>query len=47
MSLLDFDNNYIPPFKAPKPKRYEKQTAITQELRDSELNNYDREDIWK
>lgn len=41
MGLLDDD--YVPPYTPPKPKRYEKQTAISQEVRDLELNNFDRE----
>lgn len=41
MSLLDDD--YVPPFVPPKPKRYEKQTWLTQEKRDEKLNNFDRE----
>lgn len=45
MGLLDFDDNYVPPFTPPKPKRYEKQTALSQEIRDSELNNFDREEM--
>lgn len=45
MSLLDFDDTYTPPFKAPEPKRYEKQTALTQEARDAALNNEGRSEV--
>ena len=41
MGLLDDD--YKPPFVPPKPRRYEKQTVLSQEARDLELNNFDRE----
>lgn len=41
MGLLDDD--YTPPWTPPKPRRYEKQTALSQEARDLELNNFDRE----
>lgn len=38
MGLLDDD--YVPPYKPPENgKRYRKQTALSQEERDSELNN--------
>lgn len=40
MSLLD---DYIPPYTPPKSRRYIKQTALSQEERDLELNNFDRE----
>lgn len=40
MGLLDDD--YVPPYQPPKPKRFERQTALTQEQRDLELNNFDR-----
>ena len=40
MSLLDD----IPPlWQPPKSLRYQKQTALSQEERDLELNNFDRE----
>ncbi len=42
MGLLDFDDTYESPFDAPKPKRFEKQTALSQEQRDFDLNNHDR-----
>tara|TARA_R100001086_G_scaffold170822_2_gene93338 strand:- start:953 stop:1132 length:180 start_codon:yes stop_codon:yes gene_type:complete len=42
MGLLDDD--YVPPFK-PKERRYRKQTALSQESRDSELNNLEREEV--
>lgn len=41
MSLLD--DKYVPPFVPPKPKRYQNQTALSQQERDMELNNHDRE----
>jgi len=41
MGLLDDD--YVPPWTPPKPKKYERQTALSQEARDLELNNFDRE----
>lgn len=43
MGLLDDD--YVPPWVAPKPKRFENQTALTQEHRDKELNNLDRPEL--
>lgn len=41
MGLLDDD--VPPPWTPPKTRRYEKQTALNQEARDLELNNFDRE----
>jgi hypothetical protein len=41
MNLLDDD--YVPPYTPPKPKRYVKQTALSQQARDEQLNNFDRE----
>lgn len=41
MGLLDDD--YVPPFTPPKPRKHIKQTVLSQEARDSELNNFDRE----
>lgn len=43
MGLLDDD--YIPPWTPPKPRKYERQTALSQEARDLELNNFDREEV--
>ena len=43
MGLLD--DNYVPPWTPPKPKRYERQTALSQEARDQELNNHDRPEV--
>lgn len=40
MGLLDDVPSLWQP---PKPKRYIKQTALTQQQRDDELNNFDRE----
>jgi hypothetical protein len=40
MGLLDDD--YVPPWTPPKPRRYEKQTVLSQEARDLELNNFER-----
>lgn len=45
MGLLDFEDNYMPPYTPPKPKLYEKQTALSQEVRDILLNNFDREEM--
>ena len=42
MGLLD-DDDYVPLYTPPKPKRYERQTALSQESRDIMLNNFDRE----
>lgn len=42
MGLLDFDKEYKAPFQVPKPKTFDKQTALSQEIRDLELNNFDR-----
>lgn len=46
MGLLDFDDTYVPPFK-PKEhgKKAVKQTALSQEGRDSELNNHGRDEV--
>lgn len=41
MGLLDDD--YVPPYTPPTPKRYVKQTALSQQARDEQLNNFDRE----
>ena len=41
MGLLDDDPK--PLWQPPKPKRYDRQTALSQEQRDFELNNFDRE----
>jgi len=41
MGLLDFE--YNPPFQPPKVKRFRKETPLSQEERDTELNNHDRE----
>lgn len=37
------DDDYVPPYTPPKPKRYERQTALSQQARDEQLNNFDRE----
>lgn len=42
MGLLD-DDDFVPRYVPPKPKRYVRQTALSQEERDAELNNFDRE----
>jgi len=44
MGLLDFDKTYTPPFQPPKSKRFQKQTALTQEERDKDLNNFEQEE---
>lgn len=41
MGLLDFE--YTPPFQPPKTRRFRKETPLSQEERDAELNNHDRE----
>lgn len=41
MGLLDDDPK--PLYTPPKSKRFVKQTALSQEERDTELNNFDRE----
>ena len=43
MGLLDDD--YVPPYRPAEPKRYAKQTALTQEQRDEELNNLGRKEV--
>lgn len=43
MGLLDDD--YVPPWQPPKPRRYENHTALTQQKRDEELNNFNRTDL--
>ena len=41
MGLLDDD---VPPlWQPPKSRRYVRQTALSQQNRDEELNNFDRE----
>lgn len=45
MGLLDFEEDYTPPFKPRESKRYEKQTALSQQGRDSELNNMGHEEV--
>lgn len=45
MGLLDFEDSYVPPFTPREPRRYVKQTALSQEIRDNDLNNFDRKDI--
>ncbi len=49
MSLLDFDDTYVPPYN---PKDYTregkkriKETVLSQEARDSELNNFGRAEV--
>lgn len=44
MGLLDDD--YKAPWTPPKSdKRYKRQTALSQEARDAELNNHDRGEV--
>lgn len=44
MGLLDDD--YVPPYQPPTSgRRYVNQTALSQEERDKELNNLDREEV--
>lgn len=42
MGLLDDDIE--PLWQPPKSKRYHRQTTLSQEERDKELNNFDREE---
>ena len=42
MGLLDDDP--APRWEPPKYKRYTKQSALSQENRDSDLNNHDKEE---
>lgn len=44
MGLLDDENFIQKPWTPPKSRRYVKQTALSQEQRDFELNNFDREE---
>lgn len=46
MGLLDFDDNYKKPYTPPKNvgKRFRKETALSQEERDNDLNNVDRKE---
>lgn len=43
MGLLDDDRTLL--WVPPKPKRYVKQTVLSQEERDLELNNHDRPEV--
>ena len=43
MGLLDDDVPEL--WKPPEPKRYRNQTALSQEERDQELNNFDRPEV--
>lgn len=44
MGLLD--DEYVPPYVPPTMgKRFRKQTALSQEERDAELNNFDRKEV--
>lgn len=43
MGILDFDKNYKPLYKEPLSRRFPKQTALSQQERDAELNNHGRE----
>lgn len=51
MGLLDFDETYKEPYKpgeyTREGKRRHKETALSQEQRDVELNNHDREETFK
>ena len=47
MGLLDDEEKYVPPYRPPERgqgRRYEKQTILSQEDRDRELNNINEED---
>ncbi len=43
MGLLDDD--YVPLWQPPKPKRYQNQTVLTQQQRDNDLNNLNRPEV--
>ena len=43
MGLLDDD--YKPLWTPPKPKRFRKETDLSQQQRDDELNNHDRKEV--
>ena len=45
MGLLDFDDTYVPPFTPKEGRKAVKQTALSQESRDSELNNLDHDEV--
>jgi hypothetical protein len=49
MGLLDFDDKYVPPYKpgdyTREGKKRHKETALTQEQRDKELNNLGNEEV--
>lgn len=43
MGLLDLEDDPKPLYTPPQSKRYVRQTVLSQEARDFELNNHDRE----
>jgi len=43
MGLLDDD--YVAPFTPRKSKKYQRDTVLSQELRDSELNNEGHDEV--
>lgn len=48
MGLLDFDETYKPLYQPPHTrdgKKRQKETALSQEARDTELNNFGREEV--
>lgn len=45
MGILDFDDEYKPRFSPKEPKKFVKQTALSQEARDAELNNEGRDEM--
>jgi hypothetical protein len=46
MSLLDFDDTYVPPYQSKKKTgRYFNESILMQEARDAELNNLDRTEV--
>lgn len=45
MGILDFEDTYVPPFTPKESRKAVKQTALSQESRDAELNNYDRGEV--
>lgn len=46
MGLLDFEDTFVPRFTPKEESRKaRKQTALSQEARDAELNNHDRGEV--
>ena len=45
MGLLDFEDTFVPRFDPKESRKYRKQTALSQEARDAELNNMDHDEV--